>query len=464
MAHHHHQLARRGPLGAAAPVAGRRSVRRPRAGSALAQLSNPAFLAQLAILAVMALAASDLAYAACSSRRIRKEIYDLTAAEAASLVGGLKTLYSNGVAKRFTDMHVSMNSDAHNTPQFAPFHRAMVWQFETELLKVAPELTGMPYWDATYQADDPGSSFIFRNDMFGAAVSGCLTGSFADIPNTASGLSGCVRRDPRPNFTLYSSTLLANSLTSETSYSSFESTLEYGEHASVHNFVSGNMGNVLYSPSDPIFWAHHCAVDYYWTRWQALNNNANAKKYDGQHKNRAVSTRDVIMNQSVADILDYANTLCYEYQPPSNAPAGKEPFPVAGSPNNSNAKSVADSDALETVSADGPPRSPRARAVFAPSPLTPDFVTEFGIDRDGVDRVHQRAAATAKLLQDRIASGIEVPSMEDLARLAMGDGPLVQAGNEKPPKSSAAARVVGVQLVGAVMTLLVALALSLPEF
>ncbi|KNE68699.1 hypothetical protein AMAG_13343 [Allomyces macrogynus ATCC 38327] len=463
MAHHHHST-RRGPLsGAAAPVASRRSVRRPRAGSALAQLSSPAFLAQLTILAVMALAtASNLAYATCSSRRIRKEIYDLTAAEAASLVGGLKTLYSNGVAKRFTDMHVSMNSDAHNTPQFTPFHRAMVWQFETELLKVAPELTGLPYWDATYQADDPGSSFIFRNDMFGAAVSGCLTGSFAGIPNTASGLSGCVRRDPRPNFTLYSSTLLANSLTSETSYSSFESTLEYGEHASVHNYVSGNMGNVLYSPSDPVFWAHHCAVDYYWTRWQALNNGANGNKYDGTHKNRAVSTRDVIMNQTVADILDYANTLCYEYQPPQNAPAGKEPFPVGGSSDNSPGKKV--SDSLETVSADGPPRSPRARAVFAPSPLTPDFVTEFGFDRDGVDRVHQRAAATAKLLQDQIASGIEVPSMEDLARLAMGDGPLVQAGNEKPPKNSAAARGVGLQLVGVVMTLLVAIALSLSAF
>ncbi|KAJ3374662.1 hypothetical protein GGF31_006559 [Allomyces arbusculus] len=456
----HHRSTRRPPGAAAAPVAGRRSVRRPRAGSALAQLSSPAFLAQLAILAVMALATSNLAYATCGSRRVRKEIYDLTAAEAASLVGGLKTLYTNGVAKRFTDMHVSMNTDAHNTPQFTPFHRAMVWQFETELLKVAPELTGLPYWDATYQADDPGSSFIFRNDMFGAAVSGCLTGSFAGIPNTASGLPGCVRRDPRPNFTLYSSTLLANALTSETSYSSFESTLEYGEHASVHNYVSGNMGNVLYSPSDPIFWAHHCAVDYYWTRWQALNNGANSNKYDGSHKNRAVSTRDVIMNQTVADILDYANTLCYEYQPPQNAPAGKEPFPAAGTSDN-NGKKV--SDSLATASTDGPSRSPRARAVFAPSPLTPEFVTEFGIDRDGVERVHQRAAATAKLLQDQIASGIEVPSMEDLARLAMADGPLVQAGEEKP-KNNAAARVAGVQLFSAVMTLLVAIALSLSAF
>ncbi|KNE69201.1 hypothetical protein AMAG_13593 [Allomyces macrogynus ATCC 38327] len=449
MAHHH--STRRAPT--AAPVAARRG--------ALAQLSSLAFLAQLGILTVMALAASNLAYATCSSRRIRKEIYDLSAAQAASLVGGLKTLYNNGVAKRFTDMHVSMNSDAHNTPQFTPFHRAMIWQFETELLKVAPELTGLPYWDATYQADDPGSSFIFRNDMFGAAVSGCLTGSFDGIPNTASGLPGCVRRDPRPNFTLFSSTLLANALTSESSYSSFESTLEYGEHASVHNYVSGNMGNVMYSPSDPIFWAHHCAVDYYWSRWQGLNNGANANKYNGQHKNRAVSTRDVIMNQTVGDILDYANTLCYEYQPPQNAPAGKEPFPVGGSSDNSPGKKV--SDSLETVSADGPPRSPRSRTVSAPSPLTPDFVTEFGVDRDGVDRVHQRAAATAKLLQDQIASGIEVPSMEDLARLAMPDGPLVQTKNENPQKSSAACAA-GVQLVGAVMTLLVALALSLSAF
>lgn len=37
-------------------------------------------------------------------------------------------------------------------------------------------------------------------------------------------------------------------------------------HGKVHMWVSGTMNNLNYSPADPIFWMHHCFIDYVWEK------------------------------------------------------------------------------------------------------------------------------------------------------------------------------------------------------
>ncbi|KNE68698.1 hypothetical protein AMAG_13342 [Allomyces macrogynus ATCC 38327] len=412
-------------------------------------------LSLLALAAVVLLAMAHDATAECGSRRVRKEIHDLTPSEMQSLVNGLKTLYTNGVGKYYVDMHVNMNTDAHNTPQFLPYHRLMVWKFEAELLKVAPGLSGLPYWDASYQASNPASSFVFREDVFGAATNGCLTGSFAGLPSTASGIAGCVKRSPQPNFTLYSPELILGTMTASDSYASFERSLEYGQHASVHNYVAGNMGNVLFSPSDPIFWLHHSAVDYYWAKWQGLNNNANYNKYNGQHKGRDVSPSNVLADQPVSFMLDYWTNMCYQYQDPINAPSGKAPFALGAkgdtpSPTTTGSASPTDTNSSNsttsgnaTATTSGAPSATATPAaqknITIPSGLTDEFIKQFQLNSTQAARVHDMVVSFVNHLNEQIAAGQKVPTLADLAMLSAGDvGANLPGGANATPTPTAA--------------------------
>ena len=44
-------------------------------------------------------------------------------------------------------------------------------------------------------------------------------------------------------------------------------------HNHVHVWVGGIMNNTSYSPSDPIFWLHHCEIDRLWWVWQQSHSN-----------------------------------------------------------------------------------------------------------------------------------------------------------------------------------------------
>lgn len=39
-------------------------------------------------------------------------------------------------------------------------------------------------------------------------------------------------------------------------------------HGGVHEFVGGHMGNLTCAVMDPIFWFHHCYVDYLWEQFR----------------------------------------------------------------------------------------------------------------------------------------------------------------------------------------------------
>jgi tyrosinase len=49
-------------------------------------------------------------------------------------------------------------------------------------------------------------------------------------------------------------------------YTQFTSQLE-GYHNVVHGWVGGIMNNIIYSPSDPVFWMHHAMIDRLWSLW-----------------------------------------------------------------------------------------------------------------------------------------------------------------------------------------------------
>ena len=54
---------------------------------------------------------------------------------------------------------------------------------------------------------------------------------------------------------------------SETTLNRFYWKLYGFGHGATHMMVGGHMGNML-SPTDPLFWSHHCFVDKVWAVWQ----------------------------------------------------------------------------------------------------------------------------------------------------------------------------------------------------
>jgi len=138
----------------------------------------------------------------------------------------------------------------HGTPHFFSWHRAYLFYFE----QICRHLTGnqrfaLPYWNWNQDAQlhpaflDPASTLFHPRDHTSLA-------GFA--PVSAAAL------DP---------------ILDDGNFLTFSGTLE-GPHGSVHIQVGQDMGTGG-SAIDPVFWMHHCMVDYCWNKWNVDLGNDN---------------------------------------------------------------------------------------------------------------------------------------------------------------------------------------------
>ena len=141
----------------------------------------------------------------------------------------------------------------HGTPHFFDWHRAYLFYFE----KICQKLTGnakfgLPYWNWNQNPDihpaflDTSSPlFLARNNTSMAGVSAIGTAEL-------------------------------DTIFGDTNFFTFGQQIEGTPHNTVHSHTGGIMGSGG-SPLDPIFWAHHCMVDYCWVKWNIdlHNNNTN---------------------------------------------------------------------------------------------------------------------------------------------------------------------------------------------
>src|SRR5262249_27757446 len=72
------------------------------------------------------------------------------------------------------------------------------------------------------------------------------------------------------------STMQLDTIFTDTNFFTFSHQIEGTPHNTVHGYIGGTMGSGG-SALDPIFWAHHCMVDYCWNKWniELGNNNTN---------------------------------------------------------------------------------------------------------------------------------------------------------------------------------------------
>ena len=147
----------------------------------------------------------------------------------------------------------------HGTPHFFSWHRAYLFFFE----KICQDLTGdkkfgLPYWNWNQDAT--------MHPAFTAA------GSPLNHPrnNTSVGAN--------PAF----SDATMNTIFGDTNFLTFSSQLEGTPHNTLHVLVGQDMGTGG-SPLDPVFWAHHCMVDYGWAKWniELSNDNTNDPAWIG---------------------------------------------------------------------------------------------------------------------------------------------------------------------------------------
>lgn len=139
----------------------------------------------------------------------------------------------------------------HGTDHFFSWHRAYLLYFE----QICQQLTGedsfgLPYWNWNQDPDihpeftDPASPLTHprtNNSVAGnsAFMDFLLDPIFADI-----------------------------------NFYTFSSQIEGTPHNTAHGVVGGDMMTGG-SPLDPVFWAHHCMVDYCWAKWNIELENDN---------------------------------------------------------------------------------------------------------------------------------------------------------------------------------------------
>ncbi|KNE61760.1 hypothetical protein AMAG_06560 [Allomyces macrogynus ATCC 38327] len=279
--------------------------------------TSSATLVLLLALVVLLGNVADATKSTCTSHRVRKEVRDLSAKELKALQDAFNKLNKDGTMAKFTALHKAHKDLSHFNPQFLMFHRAMLKDFEDALVAASNgALTGLPYWDATYDAHDPAKSVVLSPDFMGSAgkqgKSECVSdGPFKGMKNPDG---GCLTRCPaEAPWTLDQSLVATIMSLYPTDYVQFEYYLERGPHLIIHNSIGGDMYGLETSSNDPIFYLWHNYIDAMWAKWQLANKDA-FYAYGGEANGKTYTKKDKIMSYVAEDLLDFKHNLCYEFQ------------------------------------------------------------------------------------------------------------------------------------------------------
>lgn len=291
--------------------------------------------------------------------KVRKNVLRLTAGERAEYVRGVKLLADAEKYYWYVNAHCeAMNHDWHPTdgpstahmgPAFLPWHRQFIVRLERELQDALgnPHFA-LPYWDwaADQSLPDPGTASVWKDDFMGGNgdADGIVRhGPFQEDhwiaynyvePNLVPGPLARRFGQSKPTLPTPSDVLTALSISvydtapwNRTSEVSFRNQLEgfhppafedVGLHNRVHAWVGGNMNNVYSSPSDPVFFLHHCNTDRLWAKWQTIYPTKSfvptgEDKIVGQNLNDPMWPWDGTDSPKVTpnDVLDYKGKLDY---------------------------------------------------------------------------------------------------------------------------------------------------------
>lgn len=155
----------------------------------------------------------------------------------------------------------------HGGAAFALWHRPYVQLYEQLLQDVVPGAF-VPYWNWTRDLAIPQ---IFLDATWTNPDSGATEPN----PLLAQPMNGGAptRRRPQPARVLAQNRRLVAQALLATDYDAFSADLE-NPHNNVHGWVGGDMGSIPSAAYDPLFWSHHCFVEYIFCQWQDAHTAA----------------------------------------------------------------------------------------------------------------------------------------------------------------------------------------------
>lgn len=266
--------------------------------------------------------------------RQRREIRTLTDAQRNTFFAAVKRLQSGARPTRydnFTSIHYSVRTTAHGYAWFFSWHRAYLVAFEKALQEHDPSIM-LPFWDWSYDSQAPELAPVWQSTWYGGngrASDNCVVdGQFSNW-RPAYPSDHCLRRrwdDGNELSAFYSTDALRDIMRRTTSYDTFRREIESVPHGQVHVAIGLDM-STMYSPNDPMFWAHHTFIDKLWADWQAMSSGR-AASYNGQNANgRPARLTDVLSPypQTVQQVMR-TTSLCYTY---AAFPTTTAPLPTA---------------------------------------------------------------------------------------------------------------------------------------
>ncbi|HEY9502586.1 MAG TPA: tyrosinase family protein, partial [Pyrinomonadaceae bacterium] len=170
----------------------------------------------------------------------------------------------------------------HGTDHFFDWHRAFLFYFE----KICQKLTnkpkfGLPYWNWN------------QNPEINPAFLDSASVLFLTRPDTdMTGLWEV-------------STAALDPIMGDTNFFTFSDQIEGTPHNTVHCAVGGTLCDYT-SALDPVFWTHHCMIDYCWAKWnmELGNDNTNNATW-----NNHVNSHFVDADGNPAEFIAAATTL-----------------------------------------------------------------------------------------------------------------------------------------------------------
>jgi tyrosinase len=214
-------------------------------------------------------------------KRHRKPWHKLTNAERMLYINGWLYLHQNGqIPTELSNIHAtSYNSaQAHGGSGFLPWHRYFLWEIESLIRNIGPEYEcfSLPYWDWGHDALNSGSSIIYSSGLSqqSPTFGDCVDNNYFD-ENSYGTPTNCLVRNTYTSTQLFSSgfkqsTMLLGDIVNNPLFENYRPVLE-SSHNSPHGRVGGNMATYR-SPDDPLFYLHHCYIDFNYAIWQDCHN------------------------------------------------------------------------------------------------------------------------------------------------------------------------------------------------
>lgn len=183
---------------------------------------------------------------------------------------------------------------------FLPWHRAYLWWLEQALQDLV-EGAALPWWDWSTERRVPDT---YRAARLGKEPNP-LRATRAYVPTADPRINRRTRRAPGRNpFARLPDTSEVDAVLEDADWASFSDRIE-DFHDQVHGWVGGDMGDPTTAAFDPIFFAHHCAIDRLWYLWQVRHGNGGVPQV-------LMDLELIPFGKRMRDVVDVQN-LGYEY-------------------------------------------------------------------------------------------------------------------------------------------------------